>query len=248
MQRARHAPELLDAETHDPAELAHSLAQVADVNRFLGGTRAAVRAVTTVIPRTGPVRILDVGCGSADVPLALAHELARRDRTARIVATDLHPQILSIARRHVSAHDSIAGRSVAGTITFARADAFDLPFRTAAFDIAMMSLTLHHFEDDEPVAVMRELARVAHTVIVNDLERGWPNYLGARALAVTAWSGNRLTRHDGPLSVRRAFTRPELIDLAQRAGLLDVQVRRRFFYRLVLTGRSAQAAAHATVA
>lgn len=248
MERARHAPERLDAEIHDQAELARSLAQVAAVNKFLGGTRAAVHAITEAMPRTGVVRILDVGCGSADVPLAAARELARRERTARIVATDLHPQILAIAREQIGTANLGTGHDGAEPITLARADAHDLPFRASAFDIGMMSLTLHHFEDDEPVAVLRELARVARTVIVNDLERGWSNYLGARALAWTVWAGNRLTRHDGPLSVRRSFTRPELIDIAQRAGLCDVRVRRRFFYRLVLTGRSAQAAAHATVA
>lgn len=229
-QRARHAAERLDAGTHDQAELARSLAQVAAVNRFLGGTRAVLHAVADTMPRTGALRVLDVGCGSADVPLALAADLARRGRTARIVATDLHPQILAVARQRVRAEPAI---------TLARADARRLPFRDAAFDIGLMSLTLHHFEDDEPVIVLRELARVARTIIVNDLERNWPNYLGARALALTVWARNRLTRHDGPLSVRRSFTRPELIDLARRAGLHDVRVRRRFFYRLVLTARSA---------
>jgi hypothetical protein len=47
-----------------------------------------------------------------------------------------------------------------------------------------------------------------------------------------------LTRHDGPLSVLRAFTADELRDIALRAGLVHVRVQRRWFFRLLLTGTS----------
>ena len=228
-QRLAHAEERLDAPVHDVAELAHSLTQVAAVNRFLGGNRAALRAIEDALPATGTIRILDVGCGSGDVPAEVARRLRRTGRAVRIAAVDLHPQILAIAAQRVG--------SVPG-IRLVRADARALPFPTRAFDIALMSLTLHHFEDDAQIAVLRELGRVARSVIINDLERCWPNYAGARLLALTLWAGNRLTRHDGPLSVLRAFTAPELAQLGRDAGLADVRVRRRFFHRLVLTGHA----------
>ena len=230
MRRVRHAEERLDEAVHDPRELRQSLDQVAAVNRWLGGTRAVLRTLPRLLPPDGPLRVLDVGCGSGDVAAALAHQLRARGRAVRVTVTDLHPQVLGIARERLGALPDFE---------FARVDARALPFRAAAFDVALMSLTLHHFEDDEPVAVLRELARVARAIVVNDLERNRANYLGARLLAATLWAGNRLTRHDGPLSVRRAFTPGELHDLAVRAGLADVEVRRRFFYRVVLSAHSA---------
>jgi hypothetical protein len=66
------------------------------------------------------------------------------------------------------------------------------------------------------------------------------NYAGARLLAATWWRRNRLTRHDGPLSVLRSFTRAELQQLAVRAGLGN-RVERRFFQRIVLIGDAAAA-------
>jgi hypothetical protein len=53
-------------------------------------------------------------------------------------------------------------------------------------------------------------------------------------LAATWWRRNRLTRHDGPLSVLRAFTPAELRAAAEAAGLETLELRRAFFYRLTL--------------
>jgi SAM-dependent methyltransferase len=116
-------------------------------------------------------------------------------------------------------------------------DALRLPFADGSFDLTLCTLTLHHFPDDDAVRLVSEMARVARAaVLVSDLERTRLNYLGARALAATVWRGNRLTRHDGPLSVRRSFTAAELEDVGRRAGLSNVRVRRHIPWRVVLEG------------
>jgi hypothetical protein len=46
---------------------------------------------------------------------------------------------------------------------------------------------------------------------------------------------NRLTRHDGPASVNRAFTPSELRRMARRAGLC-VRVYRHPFWRVAVVG------------
>ena len=67
------------------------------------------------------------------------------------------------------------------------------------------------------------------------LFRSWTGYLGAQALS-RLFSDNPLTRHDGPLSVRKAYTRGEMADLARAAGLgqptFDVGP---FGYRVAMT-------------
>jgi hypothetical protein len=45
-----------------------------------------------------------------------------------------------------------------------------------------------------------------------------------------------VVRHDGPVSVRRAFTVSELEELARRAGLGYLSARRHAGFRLSLTG------------
>ncbi|CAN5889648.1 hypothetical protein BH23GEM9_BH23GEM9_01420 [soil metagenome] len=225
-QRLDHAPELLDEPAHDRRELEQSLDQVAEVNRLLGGRRAVWIALRPLLAADRVTTILDIGTGSADIPLDIDRRAAAAGHAVSITAADLHPQMRQIALARSAHRDSI---------TVAAADALALPYTGSSFDIVLLSLTLHHFEQEEQVQALREATRVARrAVIVNELERCRANYYGARFLAATRWRGNRLTRHDGPLSVLRAFTRSELRDLARAAGMRIERLERRFFYRLVL--------------
>jgi ubiquinone/menaquinone biosynthesis C-methylase UbiE len=224
-----HRPEIMDQPVADVAEYEHALAQVADVNRFLGGDRALRMSLAPLLQETRPVRVLDVGAGNGAVAMGLARWAAAAGRSWRVTALDLSAEGSALARRSVRASD------VARSVAVLRGDALHLPFADASFDAAYTVLTLHHFDDAAAVALLREMARVVRRlIVVNDLERSRAALIGARALAASVWKGNRITRHDGPLSVRRAFTPDELLALAARAGLRRVSVRRRIAFRLVL--------------
>jgi SAM-dependent methyltransferase len=226
LPRLEHADEYLDAPAHDATELEASLDDVASVNRWLGGRRALLKHLEELIPRGKPVTILDGGTGSGDLPRAIVRWARRRGTPLQIVASDLSGQILGIARERVAEYPEI---------TLTRADVRDLPFADRTFDLALLSLTLHHLEDDDQVKALQELGRVARRgVVVGELERGWPGYLGAKLLAATVWRSNRLTRHDGPISVLRAFTPAELCTRAECAGLQHPRVYRHPLFRLVL--------------
>lgn len=229
LPRLDHAREYLDEPLHDPAELEASLDDVAAVNRWFGGRRALLEHLPALLPADRPPRILDAGTGSADLPRAIVAWARRHGRRVRIVAADIHPQTLEIARRRSLPYPEI---------TTAVADARRLPFADRSFDVALLSMTLHHLEGEGQTTALRELARVARCgVLVGELERSWPSYLAARLLAATIWRDNRLTRHDGPVSVLRAFTAAELLALARRAGLADPRVFRHPLFRLVLVAR-----------
>lgn len=235
-RRLEGAPELLDQPAHEPTELYDSLQHVAEVNRFLGGQRAVRLGVEALIRTAGRrpdgLDILDVGTGSADLPRSLVRHCRRRGIEVRVTATDLHPQILGIATAAVADWPEIVTAS---------ADALALPFDQGAFDIVLLSMALHHFDGPDQTRALREAARVARLgVVVSELERTRLNLLGARLLAGTRWRGNRLTRHDGPLSVRRAFLADELADLARRSDLPVVSLRRVYFQRLLLVTGAAR--------
>jgi ubiquinone/menaquinone biosynthesis C-methylase UbiE len=220
--------ERMDEPDQDPRELETSLADLRAVNRWLGGTRVVLVHLLPMMERLGrPCRVLDVATGSADIPLAVADAARRRGLRATVLATDNHATTLEAARR------AAAGDPAVGV---ARADALALPFADGAFDFALCSTALHHFDDRaDAVQVLRELDRVAACgVVVNDLARSRAALLGARLLAATVWRRHPVTRHDGPLSVRRAFTAAELRELGREAGLAGARVHSHLPFRIAL--------------
>ena len=103
------------------------------------------------------------------------------------------------------------------------ADAFTLPFTEASFDFVFSSLFLHHFDNAQVIDLLGGFRRIARrAVLAIDLERG---PLATAFLPATAWlfGWRSITLHDGPVSVRAAFKRHEL--LAQAAGLTNAAVR-----------------------
>ena len=231
-----HGDELMDG-CSDAAELDRTFDDLDRINRWLGGQSDVLRALRRLIPAPGAATVLDIGCGGGDACVAIARWGSRSARRIDVTGIDRNAPAVALARRRARAaatrqdHGAHPGT---GQIRFATADALHLPFADRAFDIVLMSLTLHHFRGDAFHCVVREMARVARrAVVVNDLCRTWPNYAGAKLLSATLWRRSRLTRHDAPLSVLRGFTAGELERALRVPGLRPARIRRRFFHRLV---------------
>ncbi|MFB9330485.1 methyltransferase domain-containing protein [Paenibacillus aurantiacus] len=222
--------ELLDDVTAvDDAELARSLKEVWHVNRYMGGNPALFRHIRQFMrqaPKHRAVRVLDVATGLADVSLALTEWSRRQVIPVEITGVDIHPRILRLAAERTAHVESIR---------IEHGDGRALAYPDGAFDIGFCNLALHHFVEDDAVLVLQELSRVCRLGwVVTDLERHPAAYAAAKLLAKLVWR-SPVTRHDGPLSVRRAFTAGEAAQLIARANVKG-NVKRHFPFRLALVG------------
>jgi 2-polyprenyl-3-methyl-5-hydroxy-6-metoxy-1,4-benzoquinol methylase len=203
VKRRANAPELLDG-TLEPVTLAGNLRDMARVNRWLGGADLSRRAIVPLAMTPSPIAILDVGTGGADIPLRL------RRKGWHFTATDLHEEVIEIAQR--ATQDS--------TVTL-RAGPLD-DERDQSFDVVHSSMVLHHLEPPQALTFLADARRVARSaVVVNDLNRGW-RWLAGAWLLTRVFTRNEYTRHDGPLSVRRAYTADEVVAMARQVGLRPV--------------------------
>jgi ubiquinone/menaquinone biosynthesis C-methylase UbiE len=217
MQRLSHGVELLDGPLDDPRVVDHNLVDLSHVNRWLGGFALTRKALERLLAtRQGDehaaaeLRILDVGTGGADIPVALLDWGRRRGVPITVDAIDERSEMIESARRL---------RGDRAGLHLGVGDARQLPYPDATFDVAHMSLVLHHLEPDEAERALAEMARVSRVgVIVNDLDRNPLAWLGAWLLG-HVFTPRRFSRHDAPLSVRRAYRPAEVRAMAARVGL-----------------------------
>ncbi len=219
----------MDVETLDPAGASQVLGALETINQRLGGVHATLSHFNRWSrhwTRGETIHIVDWGTGGGDIPRALARWGRGKGYNLRITGVDQNEAVLTYAQEQSRQYPEI-------TLIQADAASFE-PGQSV--DYAISSLTLHHLTDEAIVALLRKSDQMARRgIVMNDLIRS------ARAW-LWIWTLSRLTmahsmvRHDGPLSVRRAFTKGELKALAARAGLSYLDVFTHFGYRQTLAG------------
>lgn len=222
--------EHLDTGDYTPAEYEGCLVELRRINEWLGDSRAFTGTMFPEIARANlnSFSLLDVGAGSGYLLRVAAREARTRNLQARLTGLELDARATQAIVEESRDFDEI--RAVRG-------DALRLPFADDAFDFAVCSLFTHHFTDDGVVRVLTEMARVARRrIFAIDLHRHAVAYLLYTTVG-KIFLHNRLIREDGALSIRRSFKPDELRELARQAGLEEIEVRRHFPFRLVLSGR-----------
>ncbi len=218
MKRADGAREVLDGAVATQ-ELAASLADIDRLNSWFGGYALSLRAIRRLaaeVPRARPLRVIDVGGGTAAFAVRVVRWARRSGRDIRVIVVDRDPISLRLARAAVAAYPEIV---------LVCADAAALPCRERAVDIVTSALTLHHLEPAQAAAGLREMTAAARIgVVVNDLLRR-PLSLGLVWLVTRLLGCHPISRHDGPLSVRRSYSRDELRALAEKAGARRLTIR-----------------------
>jgi ubiquinone/menaquinone biosynthesis C-methylase UbiE len=231
-------PEWMDAPGHPRALIDDNLDDLRRVNWLLGGVRLTLlplRRLSRRVPPGERLRVLDLATGAADIPRAMARWARRAGRDVFVVASDVNLDVLQSGRDH---------EPVPAGIVFVVADATRLPFGGGSFHVATASLALHHLLPEQGVAMLREMGRCARVgVVVNDIVRTWLAYFGA-IIATRVGSTNRLTLHDGPLSVRRAFTVTEMRRMARQAGLTPTEWDSFLFYRVAMSAQPSPSPTH----
>lgn len=142
-------PELLDLDEAPYEEVRDSLRDVAQVNRYLSGYRVLLHHAGKLLrAHTGPrpFTVLDAATGSADQPAALVRLARKLKVPLRVTAIDINRKMLRMAREETEAYPEIE---------LVQGDILSLPFRENHFDLAVNSLSLHHFTREQAVAILR---------------------------------------------------------------------------------------------
>jgi len=222
--------ELMDSPGNDPELLAGDLRNLRLLNSVLNGSRSVVLALNHILRRAPleHVSLLDVGTGSADIPALVLAQLRRRGVGAKIVGLEADPTTARIAaQRSANLSD----------IEIIQGDAGAAPFSPGSFDFVVASQFLHHFAEAKIIELLKQWAKLARRgIIISDLVRHPLAYHGIRLLTKLT-TRNIMTLTDAPLSVRRAFTFKEWLDLLRQSDTGEVEMFSVFPFRMAATIR-----------
>jgi 2-polyprenyl-3-methyl-5-hydroxy-6-metoxy-1,4-benzoquinol methylase len=203
-------PELMDDPNLAPEPLAHALSGLRRLNATSGAHTAIWRQLRPVLQASSSATLIDVACASGDLAIDLHLRAAADNIPLRVTGCDINTASLALARQQ-------ATDKHASSITFLPLDALASPPLPQA-DIVTASLFLHHLSTPDAITVLRKLrAAAGKLVLVNDLVRSRFNFAMV-TLASRVLTRSPIVHTDAVLSVRAAFTKAELLDLARRAG------------------------------
>lgn len=163
MLERRLEPEVMDTseDAHDYDTMDHRTVNHVFVDDFLSFAFTN-RFAARLADQSRPLRLLDVGTGTALIPI----ELCRRPVACQIIAIDLAAEMLKLADLN------IANAGMASLIQTERVDAKLMPYASGAFEAVISNSIVHHIP--EPRAVFSEMARVLQRgglLFVRDLLR-----------------------------------------------------------------------------
>lgn len=192
-------PEVMDEPARAEAYAAADFSEVNQrfVNEFL-------------LKCAAPSRVLDLGCGPADIPIRLAHAAPG----ARVTAVDASPAMMALARQ------AVGDAGLDDRVTLVEARLPGLPLAAHSFDAAISNSLVHHLP--EPINFWKELARLAAPgayIHVMDLIRPESRERAARIVEANAAQEHPLLKEDFFNSLLAAFTIEEVAEHVAAAGL-----------------------------
>jgi 2-polyprenyl-3-methyl-5-hydroxy-6-metoxy-1,4-benzoquinol methylase len=219
------APEMMDDFQMEGEILRDALDKIASINQLLGGNKVTLQGVKSLISDRSnqqTVRITDIGCGNGDMLRALADYALRHDLNFILKGIDANRYTIEHARNLSAAYPHIS---------YCCTDIFDEKSKIDHCDILLCTLTLHHFTDQEIIALLQRFSETASLgFVINDLQRSALAYHLFQALCFV-FRLNYMSREDGLVSILRGFKRADLRSYAKKLNLKNSLIRWKWAFR-----------------
>lgn len=200
--------EYIDHKKYHHDEYYDCLTMLDRIGRWLGGYRATYNVLKKMKPL--PESILDIGCGGGLFDIRLAKKMPN----TRILGIDINPQAIHFAKYHLSKTSNKPKN-----LKFEKRLDIEIGETQKSYDVVMCNAVCHHMTNYQIVEFISCACQVARRkVIINDLHRHPAAYYLFKWINPIFFR-NRLVRHDGPISVKRAFIYDDWVHYLKQAGI-----------------------------
>jgi 2-polyprenyl-3-methyl-5-hydroxy-6-metoxy-1,4-benzoquinol methylase len=218
-------PEIMDNFAMEGEVLREALDKIAKINQLLGGNQLTLQGVQSLlkgIPNEKEIVIIDIGCGNGDMLRTLAEYGKQNSFHFKLIGIDANAFTISHAEQLSKEYPNIR---------YSCEDIFDADFKTQKYDIVLCTLTLHHFKDEEIVALIQLFYKNASLgIVINDLERSALAYRLFQALCYV-FRLNDMSRKDGLISILRGFKKEELKQYSKQAKFNNYTIQWKWAFR-----------------
>jgi len=218
-----NAPEIMDNFNMEGEVLRDALDKIAAINHFLGGNKVTISGVEQLIGNVShqkTIRIIDIGCGNGDMLRTLSKYGKRKNLNFQLIGIDANDFTIAYAKKLSADYENI---------TYQCRNIFDGELEQC--DIVLCTLTLHHFEDQEIVTLLKNTSKVAHMgIVVNDLHRSAIAYYLFK-LVCLIFRLNKMSKDDGLVSILRGFKKYDLIRYCKQLQLKYCSVSWKWAFR-----------------
>jgi len=206
-------------------ELRDALDQIAHINTLLGGNKLTLQGVKELLKnadKSKPIVIADIGCGNGDMLRMLSKYGRKNNIHFKLLGVDANPFTIKYAKKSsVDFPD----------IEYACVDIFSSDFTSVKYDIALCTLTLHHFSNEQIldiISIFNNNATVG--IVVNDLHRSKMAYRLFEMIC-SVFNLNSMSREDGLVSILRGFKKRELEDFSKKLNLKNYTIQWKWAFR-----------------
>ena len=217
--------EIMDDFAMEGEILRDALDKIAKINQLLGGNQLTLRGVQELIQKITKgtkITIVDVGCGNGDMLRTLAKYGLENHLNFSLIGIDANHFTINHAQNLSKNYSNISYRCE---------DIFDKAFAALKYDIALCTLTLHHFKEDkilELMSVFNTNSRIG--IVINDLHRSAISYRLFQALCFV-FRLNSMSREDGLVSILRGFKKEDLVRFSKKLNLTHYKIQWKWAFR-----------------
>jgi len=217
--------ESMDDFSMDNESLVTALDDIARINQLLGGnsvTLDGVEKLTKNFPKNQTITIMDFGCGGGDMLRTLAKYGEKNNLKFNLVGIDANEATIRHAEKCSTEFDNIS---------YLAENIFTYDFSKEKIDIALITLTLHHFKDEEIIKILRVIFNVVQKgIIVNDLHRSKLAYRLFQMI-IFIFKLKKMTADDGLISILRGFKREDLEKYSRELQLKKYSIKWKWAFR-----------------
>lgn len=218
-------PEIMDDFSLEGEELVIALDKIAAINRLLGGNKLTLHGIKLLLKKTDlskTITIADIGCGNGDMLRMLAKYGEKQGIRFRLIGVDANAFTINYARELSKDFKNIE---------YVCLDIFSSAFQHLQYDIALCTLTLHHFSNQEIENILDLLHQKATIgIVVNDLHRSKLAYRLFEGICFI-FNLNNMSKNDGLVSILRGFKKSELIHFSKKLNLNNYSINWKWAFR-----------------